>query len=277
MAEAEPDVGGSCYRPESAMANFGKWMGLLVLPLAAAAQDREVVLTGTEGRAPPVVYVKTDVPVLLVFDAPLRKEVALAVPSADVRRAPFNPNALEITPAAAFGRQGPIPFRVPLADGEVTLTLQSAASKGDHVVQVVRRMAGLDGGAVARSPALEKALHLLGPAVLDGPDTLRPQTVQQKRRAAKKVTVRVLDEFTYLQVRKTVPDCEVATAHLTRGGEAVDVLLLETGRTRQKPVQVLVARTPPVGADDYDLYLLAADGTACEHVTGITLQPGGAP
>lgn len=103
-------------------------------PAPASRAEREIALTGEANEPPAVVYGAPYLPLVVRFDAPLKKDGAVAVQGADVRAHPFIANALVITPSGSLaGAQGLVPVLVPLADGVVDLALAFSPERTDAV------------------------------------------------------------------------------------------------------------------------------------------------
>src|SRR5512132_4535807 len=82
-------------------------------PAPTYPAPREISITGAAGEPPAVVYGAPDLPLVLSFDAPLRKDVPVTVQGADVRPHPFVLNAVVITPSNALASHGSVPVLVP--------------------------------------------------------------------------------------------------------------------------------------------------------------------
>src|SRR5512132_1243880 len=108
-------------------------------PGASSAPERVIAVSGAPDEPPPVLYAAPDVPLVVIFDAPLRKDAAVTIPGADVRPHPFLPNALFITPSKPLAGQGSVPVVVPMAEGAIALTLAFSRTQRDATVRIVHR------------------------------------------------------------------------------------------------------------------------------------------
>lgn len=258
-------------------------------PMAATAQsdraEREVDVLGEPGERPVSAYGATDVPLTLVFDAPLKLQdggVVLAVPGVDSRVHPFKNNALIVTVSADAGTGGPIHLRVPLETWVAEITLDLTNEKIDHVLKILRQRRSPDGGVELTPRELRRFLRIAASATLrgkecatfDDPEMPQPEMVEQPA-GGRRPLVCVVEDFTVVRVERTALTCPVAWARVLHGDGAVEVLFMGAAVGRKGAFQTLVLRTPLEAANDYELELFAADGTVCERYKDLTLQPGG--
>jgi hypothetical protein len=261
-------------------------LGLMSMPWTGGAAQpgpagREVVLTGAPGERPAPVYGAAHVPVVLVFDADLGKEIPFLA-GAEVRRHPSLSNALEVIPSPSLAGMDSALLRVSLTNGAVALVLVFGAERRDQVVRIFRRPAlALDGGTAPGGAEVQDAFRLAASAVF-GERTCRPpepglpeaEEVMQPS-GADTALVCAVGAVSYLRVRRAQPECPVSSARLLRERRAVEVLLLEEVRPcLGGKCQALVVRTPLEESSNLELELLAADGTLCEPRLDVTLRPG---
>jgi hypothetical protein len=260
------------------------WLLLLMAawPRMGTAQPvcgaREVEITGAPNESA-IAYGAPDIPLTLVFDAPLEVQdggVVLLVPGVDARPHPFNTRALVVILSPALAGHGPVPLRVPLKGRVAAVTLELEPDKLDHVLRILRRPS-----AQRRTKAELEALRIVGDLLLGNggatcgalpPSRSQPETIQQVPRN-KDLLVCSLDSTTYLRVPRRRPQCRIAMARMTRAGQSVEVDLL--GACEKNTCQLLAMTTPLEGADDYELELLEADGTVCERRPRVSLHPAG--
>ena len=69
----------------------------------------------------------------------------------------------------------------------------------------------------------------------------------------------------------------MSSARLSREGRDVEVLLSESVQSEKESWQVLAVWSPPEKTKDFELWLLASDGTLCEKHYDLTLGPGDSP
>jgi uncharacterized protein DUF2381 len=261
-------------------------VGWLVLPAVGMAQtaaievEREVVADGAGNGQPALLYAAAGIPLVLVFEARLAN--AGGLDGADVHTHPYSPNALVITPSEALAAQKSAALRVPLVDGVVVLTLVFQPGRVDHAVRVLRRHGAAQ---VATTGDFQAALRLAIPGVFDGKGCRtgarpfpKPVSVAQSRALRRLLTVCAAGAFSYLRLDRRPSECDAVTARLVRGRETAKVLLLEPALPEKEGrLQILVVSTPSTRAGDYELELLASDGTLCTRLEGIVLEPGGGP
>src|SRR5437762_2251629 len=123
IPDAARSASGTLHRRMLGLRQSVRWLPILALawPLVGAAQaercEREVEVTGAPDERPTVAYGAPNVPLTLVFEAPLQivdGGVVVVLPGADVRPHPFDLNALIITPSRSLAGRGSVPLRVPL-------------------------------------------------------------------------------------------------------------------------------------------------------------------
>jgi hypothetical protein len=256
--------------------------GLALAPLAGEAQtrEREVIITGASNDRPVVVHGAEDVPLTLIFDAPVSRQGPAGGSLVDVRTHPSRSDALVVTPLKALIDRGSVPLSVALADGAVRLTLVLEPEQAEQVVRIVRRPVWVDAGATLNGGDVQAWLGTNARAILkddscgqleeSGP---QPRVIKQILGGRGQVFGCSLAGLSYLRLRRLHPDCLTASAHLARGAEVLEILVLEEARPcRWGRCQTLVARTPHDLAADFVLELLAVDGTVCERYTGLTLE-----
>lgn len=258
------------------------------VPEPPGRDEREVVLTGGPDERP-VVYGAPDVPLVLLFDGPLRKGEGVAVPGADVHPHPLLGNTLVLTASKSLAAQGSVPLSVPLADGVVALRVVFSREKVDGRVRIVRRPASTGGTVprMVRHEELQEALRISASAVFGRPESLplvgplntQPRTVIQNPQISDVVLVRVVGSFTYLRVETEVNSnrgCLPTQARLVLGQETVEVLVSEPAVSclKGKSCQMLIVRTPLIEADGLLLELLAEDGSRCGNIQGVKLSAG---
>jgi len=249
--------------------------------------DREVVVTGEPGERPALVYGAANIGVQLIFDAPVQRTdagIALKLPGGDVRSHPYLDNALVLTPSRVLASGPAVPLRVTLVDGGVSVLLAFQPGRVDHVLRILQRPLALDAGAAVSRAAFLEALSSTADAIFRD-DTCAPLQSQQVRAEAVSqeggkdsgVLVCATGTLNYLRVPRTAPECAVSSARLIRQGRDAEVLLLESVHSERKSWQVLAVWSPPEKTKDFELLLLAADGTLCEQHFGLTLGPGDSP
>jgi len=254
-------------------------------PADAVRVEREVVASSERAA---VVYGAADVALQLVFDAPLERTdggVVVVLPGMDVRPHPFLSNALIITPSKLLSERSTVPLRVPLANGVAALTLTFNPERTDHILRVLRRPEIVDAGAGPPLAEIEAPLRFTAQAVLGDmtcrevkPPLPQPEKIAQGPMSGHHVVVCFLDAYEYIQVRRQHPGCVPDQAQLRRGNQAIAALLLEpAGPCATGTCQTLVVHAPPTGVSEFELELLAADGSVCERYSRVELQPGGVP
>jgi hypothetical protein len=241
-------------------------------PAQANLPEREIAISGAAEEPPAVVYGAPDVPLVLSFDAPLRKDAAVAVQGADVRAHPFRPDAVVIMPSRSLAAQKSVPVLVPLSDGEVALTLSFSPPRRDSTVRIVRRAtstarSALTGGEVKELLflAAERALEPGTCANAGATAALRRVKQGKDNESSGEPLVCGGGSFAYLRVKGLRAKCVPASARLTRGEESAEVLLL--ARTAAPGVhgnRWLVVAWAPVGdGGGFTLEVLAEDGASC--------------
>src|SRR6185295_13370872 len=272
--------------------------GLFVASMTAVAQplpeekleaDREVVVTGEPGEQPAMVYGAANIGVQLVFDAPLQRTdagIGLKLAGGDVRLHPYLNNALVLIPSRALAGGPAVPLYVTLVDGGVPLLLTFHTGRVDHVIHILQRPVTRDAGTAVSRAAFQEELSSTASAIFkDGACAMlrsqlvrtRPVNQMKKKRADPGVLVCATGTLNYLRVPREHPECAVSSARLSRQGKDVEVLLLESVRSEKEFWQVLAVWSPPEKAEDFELLLLAADGTLCEGHYDLMLGPGGSP
>jgi hypothetical protein len=255
-----------------------------LFPLASAAQsgpapasqaEREIAITGAADAPPAVVYGAPDLPLMVRFDAPLKKDGVVTVLGADVRPHPFAPNAIVITPSSFLTAQTPIPVSVPLEDGVVVLTLAFSPARRDTSVRVVRRASSAL--PAATKGELQEVLRLVTEGALetcaDADGAAVPRRLKQGNESPIDALVCGGGAFAYMSVMVR-PGCAPAEARLTRGEESADVLLFRqaTQPCGERTCWLVVARAPDGDGQGFALELLASDGVPC-HRAAVSLKP----
>lgn len=246
--------------------------------LPSSQPERELAIIGAADQPPAVVYGAPDWPLMLSFDAPVKKDAALTVSGADVRLHPFLPNAIVITPSSAFAAQSSVPVLVPLADGVVALTLAFSPAKRDTRVRVVRRASSAQ--PAATDDELRELLTYVVRTALDSGacvNAVAPALPRPVEQGSGSGPIRPLvcggGTWAYARVNASA-DCQAETARLTRGKESADVLLLEpaTVAYENETCWLVVARVPPGDGLGFELELFAQDGVPC-HSIAVNLKP----
>jgi hypothetical protein len=270
----------------------------MVVSMTAAAQpqpeerlevEREVVVTGEAGERPAVVYGAANIGVQIVFDAPLHRTDAgtalLVLPDADVRLHPYLKSSLFLTPSMALASGPTVPLHVALVDGGVPLLLTFQPGKVDHVLRILQRPLRHDAGTAVSKAFQETLSSMAGVVFKDGTcaplqsQLVRANPVPQTEGSSESDNIPLVcaaGMVNYIRVLRAKPGCAASSARLFRKGTGVEteVLLVESAQAEKGGTwQVLAAWSPPEVAD-FELLLLAKDGTVCERHGWLSLWPG---
>jgi hypothetical protein len=149
-------------------------------------------------------------------------------------------------------------------------------------VRILQRPLPRDAGAVLSRAALQETLSSTAGAIFrDGAcaplqsQLVQAKAVEQKTRDTTALVCAV-GMLNYLRVLRKAPGCAVSSARLSQGGMETEVLLLEPAQSKKGVTLQVLAAWSPLEKGDFNLLLLAADGTLCEKHK-VTLGPGGSP